>query len=121
MPANDMRAEQRPPFAGRLDGYGAGPEWRPAIVDQRASQTFDGSLLVPQHVRWKLSAEELFDPVDQANCGERISAERKEIILHSNRRYVEDSFPDSHQLHFHCVPRGNAGLLGNLELDVGDR
>ena len=116
-----MRAEQRPAFAGHLDGHGHRPKRRPAIVDQGACQTFDGPFLVPQHVRWKLSAEELFDPVDQANCGERISTERKEIILHSNRRYVEDSFPDSHQLHFHCVPRGNAGLLGNLELDVGDR
>src|SRR5438034_3499227 len=121
MPADDMRAKQWPALAAGLNGYGASPKWRPAVVDERARQTFDGPLLVPQHVRWKLSVEELFDPVDDANCGERISTERKEIVLHSNRRYVQDLLPDPHELHFHGVSRRHASLLGKLELSSGGR
>src|SRR5438034_852188 len=87
MPADDMRAKQWPALAAGLNGHGASPKWRPAVVDQRARQTFDRPLLVPEHVRWKLSVEELFDPVDDANRGERISTEGKKIVLHANRRH----------------------------------
>src|SRR5438034_5073691 len=115
MPADDMRAKQWPALAAGLNGHGASPKWRPAVVDQRARQTFDRPLLVPEHVRWKLSVEELFDPVDDANRGERISTEGKKIVLHANRRHVQNPLPDPHELHFHGISWVHVRLPDNLE------
>ncbi len=123
MAADDVRAKQGSAFAARLDRHGTGPYRRPTIIEQRAREAFDSSLLKPQQIWRKLSAEELFDPVDHANCAQRITAEGEEVVLHSDRRDVQHLLPDSHELHFHGIARSDALLRSRLELgrDRGQR
>jgi len=76
-------------------------------VQQRAAQTLHGRVRVERGERQTLP-QVLLDPVHHPHRGQRVTAEREEVVPHPDRTHPEELLPQSDQPGLERIARGQA-------------